>query len=1157
MKSVPLNLRNGTIDLREAARAAARRTGMTLGAWLDDAIAERAARLRVDPEDLDESEQIDAIAARLGALPLDDAPARRSPPPLPRHMDLAAPVRGRKPNMRLLDAAVARLGLDIDLTQSAQAEPDDVVEVARRIAELEEALGRRAAGRAPEVVRPQIESRLRRIAESLLEAETEPKSPELRRIEARLDRLIDAMEHPARAHKNRPDPLQGELEALRARIEDLSRAVNAIGERAKKQNLEPALLDLLSRIDASRADGVSDETLAPVTGMLIEIRDALEHAPAATARALGAEIDALHRRLDRAAQTSDEAAIHGLRRQVEALARGLADLVTRLSSHEALQGQIALLAQRVEDIAAAPRELSQRLVGLVEDLRDCVERLDANPAFRALEQRLDDIAGQAGQASPAVTRTLAEMRDAIDNLTEHPTMRAMQMQMAQLAQMTGEFPRRLADTLEDLRRAIENMAANPVLGAEMRAAPLPGHVVESLAEIRLSLERLAANAGVRLAEDQAQRLQNIEDRVTEISEKLDAPPIIERIAGLQESLLARMDHLRSELPNEQIAALRARVEDVHRAVSQPTLPQAPADLENIVGQLATKLDRAAETGAQDPRALQAIENQVLRIAERLDRHGETSEAIGTLERSISDLFVQVSETRQAAETTIGETIARDLSSLREVQDETERRTRATLEAVHETLEKVVDRLAMLEGDVGVLRVKPAAEGEQEPELAASLAPVVETITTEATASPVDLDSLAQAIADMPQAPEQTAPIIVVEPPQPQAQETRQESQQESQQAQAVQPPSRHDLALELSEPRAAQKSFIAAARRATQLMGGAPPPPRIEHDPELAEARSRAKAAADAVDASEKSGFSDHSRKIMLGVAGVVLSLGAYQLIRDESPMAGAAPSVAAAPEGATAPAQQAAGEPLDPTPVGSIARPTGAFEILLELANSGNAPAQFELASRLVEGRGVTRDTVQAVRWLEKSADQTYAPAQYRLGALYEKGAGVERSMKTAMHWYGRAAEAGHVRAMHNLGVLLADGADGRADYAGAAGMFRRAAEQGLRDSQYNLAVLHVRGLGVEANLVEAYKFFSLAGAQGDKDALTRRDEVATRMQARQLNEARRAVEAFALRTPDPAVNEAPAFDDIVGAAHASRPVDLSPTPFRNKVDARLTSMK
>src|SRR3954452_18007299 len=113
MTSVPQNPTSGDVDMREAARAAARREGMSLGQWLDDAIAERAARLRISPEDLDESDQVDAIAARLSALATEDAPSdfppRPAPRPLARRIETQPPLRSRKPDIRLLDAAAARL----------------------------------------------------------------------------------------------------------------------------------------------------------------------------------------------------------------------------------------------------------------------------------------------------------------------------------------------------------------------------------------------------------------------------------------------------------------------------------------------------------------------------------------------------------------------------------------------------------------------------------------------------------------------------------------------------------------------------------------------------------------------------------------------------------------------------------------------------------------------------------------------------------------------------------------------------------------------------------------------------------------------------------------------------------------------------------------
>ncbi len=1150
MKSGPLNLGGTDIDWREAARTTARHAGMTLGEWLDDAIAESAARLRISVDQMDESHQIAAIAARLGALPLDDLAPRRAAYPVGGE----GPSRGRhgKPNMRLLDAAVAHLGLPPDRSARPRQDPsrngfhptEEVVDVARSIADLDDGLERHRSGSRPAALLAPVESGLRRIAESLLKDSPPANGEGLRRMKARLEQIAVQLEDaPPAHHRPRQDSMREEMGSLRSQIEELSRAVMLVGEKTGRTRVEPALHDLLSRIDASRAAGVSDAALSPILHALVDVRTALEQTPAATVRALGDELTIMHRRLASLERSDDGMAIIAMRQQVETLARHLADLVVRLSGREgandSLHDQIARLAERVEDIAEAPRRLSDSLIGVINELRVSIAQIDTSPAFKMLEQRIEDLAAHQAQPTPAMSRTLVDLRAAFNSLGEHPAVLGLQSQLTELARVTVEMPRSLFAPLDDLRRAIETMAASPALSPDLRDAPLPGHVAECLSEIRLSLEKLAANAGVRLADDQAQRLQNIELQVAEISEKLDTPPIIARIAGLQDSVLARLDGLRSEWPGEQITALRARMEEMHRAVSQPSLPQnlpPPGYLDDIVSRLSVKLEQVASVGAQDPRALQAIENQVLRIAERLDRHGEATEAISTLERSLGDLLVKVEET-QTPDASAGQTIARDLSTLREWQDVTDRRTRTTLDAVHETLEKVVDRLAMLENDVGELRTPLPAPKPGE----VTQAPVLEDIQTASApepATPAACVPVAEIVA--------AAPAIVVE------------RTDTTLPARPLRQDESLDMALEMSEPRAAQRSFIAAARRATRLMGGSPPPP-----PRVA---TEHQSAAQDADAPGRLFLGESSRKIMLGITGLVLTMSAFQWIGGDRPsvLPKAGPQIASSTAEShnvgtneRAPAPDAASGALDPLPVISLARPESSLGILRDLATNGHPAAQFELATRLAEGRGVGRDAPQAARWLEKAAQQNYAPAQYRLAALYEKGAGVERSTKDAIRWYTSAAESGHVRAMHNLGVLLADGADAKPDYVAAAALFRRAGEHGLRDSQFNLAVLHLRGLGVSTDLVEAYKYFALAAAQGDPEALNRREEVAGRMVPKQINEARRAVEGFALRAPEPGANEAPGFEAIVGGARAGLAVDPPEALPRAKSNTRIISLQ
>jgi len=170
--------------------------------------------------------------------------------------------------------------------------------------------------------------------------------------------------------------------------------------------------------------------------------------------------------------------------------------------------------------------------------------------------------------------------------------------------------------------------------------------------------------------------------------------------------------------------------------------------------------------------------------------------------------------------------------------------------------------------------------------------------------------------------------------------------------------------------------------------------------------------------------------------------------------------------------------------------------------AAKGDASAQFEVASRLAEGKGLDQDLKEAAQWYQRSAAGGFAMAQFRLGTLYERGLGMKPDAARAQIWYERAAAQGNVKAMHNLAVLAAS-RNPKGDYEGAAHWFNGAADYGLADSQYNLAVLYENGMGVGKDMQQAYKWLLLAAKQGDKDAAARRDVLKPKMSAADLTAA------------------------------------------------------
>lgn len=190
--------------------------------------------------------------------------------------------------------------------------------------------------------------------------------------------------------------------------------------------------------------------------------------------------------------------------------------------------------------------------------------------------------------------------------------------------------------------------------------------------------------------------------------------------------------------------------------------------------------------------------------------------------------------------------------------------------------------------------------------------------------------------------------------------------------------------------------------------------------------------------------------------------------------------------------------------------------------AAKGDPSAQFDVAARYAEGKGVKQDFAQAAIWYQRAATQGLAAAQYRLAALYERGLGVTADTARARIWYKRAAEQGNVKAMHNMAVLSV-GKDGTSsDYEAAVKWFTEAAEYGVTDSQYNLAVLFESGLGVPKDLTAAYRWYTLAARGGDQEAVRRMDRLKGRMSPGSIKSVETEIAAWRPRASDALVNDA-----------------------------------
>ncbi len=95
-------------------------------------------------------------------------------------------------------------------------------------------------------------------------------------------------------------------------------------------------------------------------------------------------------------------------------------------------------------------------------------------------------------------------------------------------------------------------------------------------------------------------------------------------------------------------------------------------------------------------------------------------------------------------------------------------------------------------------------------------------------------------------------------------------------------------------------------------------------------------------------------------------------------------------------------------------------------------AEGQFMLGYGFANGRGVTADLPEAIRWYKSSADRGHLIAQNNLGLAYRDGRGVDRDPAEAYKWLSLAADRKYTLAVNNLESLLpgltsADVAEGK----------------------------------------------------------------------------------------------------------------------------------
>lgn len=910
-------------------------------------------------------------------------------------------------------------------------------------------------------------------------------------------------------------------------VQEIRQRQRELGESAGSSVVATMREDIARRLDATVAEtATSESAVSELRRETSRLRESIGHL--ATRRDLGAleqAVISLANGVERTQAPADLAAIAAPIELIRVQVERLADDVTE-NVHTRVAGEVERLATRLDAALAAGR-------GSAGD----------DDALKTLFGELDEIRRLiAALAGPERIQSLAAGVQAIS---------------AQIAQLQNAAT---ADSDTTLRPLLEEIRSGLNAGV-----PAPSALVNQIDAIAAKLDAMQAGAhGADAASAKA-------------------------ILGRIDALADKVDRVSAQPVGDLIGRLEGLGESLGESLRKPAMPGGDvASIHAMLRNLAEKVDRVGARAGDD--GLDALEKQVVSLADRLDaRSGDPS--LASLERTMGDLLTQVSAlrdeapieaavaraTRSAVADSIGDArgtadksefglLRAGLADMQARQAASDQRLAVTLEGVQTALERLTGRLDAPARAASGTRTVPLDE-----RLLASTG--VEAPRARSAKRP----ELPNTVGTSPEAPRGSDELL-----EPGAGRPSKDASPRERSARDRAEPAEADGSADI------KANFIAAARRAAQAAQA-----EVASEADLSPGRREprtgtrrpmpaADAASDGPVARLRAEINRRRRPLLLGLAAIVLALGALQAIsmrptangdaaRAALPPAGQADTAATAasrtetkPEARAEPAMPAEARPApaDPQTTQSLSAPApseskvtqaksavphvssmaslagdlagvpNALSKLRQSALDGDGSAIWELAGREADGRGLPRDLSLAAKLYEKLAGAGYAPAQYKFAGHYEKGAGLVRDLDKAKLWYGRAAEQGHARSMHNLAVIYAENpsATGKPDYASAASWFRQGAEYGVRDSQYNLAVLYARGLGLTQDLTQSYAWFAAAAAQGDEDAGKKRDDVAAKLSPSDLAAARSIAANFKPHRLDRAVNEPPASKEATG---------------------------
>jgi localization factor PodJL len=1162
-QNVPWSLEGLDLDTREAAKEAARRSGMSVDEWVAATIADRAARYgeaatprrRTATPAAPTPDDLDHVASRLNKITRGKGAASRD-------LEAIMAVASAETDRRARDsAAKTAVALDSVARWIERAE-DRFSETSRFVSErqdrttaiLGEALGLMTR-RLDDIERKVVEGQQPSMALAM---------KALEKVETHVARMNEASRDTGQSAQ-----VEAALKAFESRIAGLTERITAnrpLGRRgvAPRDEILEAVAEIRSRQAEIEAGPVAVRRESPA---LAEIASHTR-SHAEILHSLKGDIARLAGQLDSVRVPDPTASVvAAMRGEMEDIHQSLRGLATRREV-AALEGVMGELHHRIGAVRHAdPVTIDLRSVTApIEELQAEVQRLSEVVAagvhtrivgdIENLARKVDVVAGAgvAPEVVEALSRQLADVRRVVGEIAEPQRVQGLAEQMGDLSRQVAQVARNQVDALDfaSLKNTVDDIRAVIKMPRAGKDGPEILRAIDTLTKKLDTLEQRIPSGDLSGVE---QHLKSLSEQI--VSDRTPTAEILARLDDLTariqppsapENYGERFDEIAQKLAsrNDPAPEILSRLDDLAarletpRGVAPAYEPLARDDirpLEDMLRQLAGRLDATPSQGAA-PDTLDALERQVREIADRLDRTPSSDPALATLERGMSELMAQMESFRDiGASAQPGplpelDAVSRELADLRAHYSQTDKRNRDTLEAVHGSLEKLVQRLASLEQEPPARRApaRPAAPPPAPPRAeprheAPQIRPETrgyESALPSADAVDPDLARRVAALTQdadrpLPPPPPSRTPEVLIEPG-----------------AGRPRGDMGGDADIDAGDIKA---SFIAAARRAAQAAATeAAAASQTRPGAERAR-RARSSLAPAALAERMRKTFEKRRRPLVIGLAAIVLAIGAIQVggslfggaskptpvAQNSAPdierPAAAAPAPAIPPAGAAAsivspettqsipqrgfrhplapdtptppPTPQSratvapAPEALSLAPVPETPRPSEVIASATgEIATGAlpEAPRSPQRATIIANIGDIPASIGPAP--LRKAAMAGDPAAVFELASRAADGRGMNRDPKLAARLFERAAANGSAPAQYRIGSHYEKGLGVTRDLALAKLWYQRAAEKGNARAMHNLAVLLAEGAGEKPDYIGAVDWFRRAAEHGVRDS-------------------------------------------------------------------------